>query len=106
MTTQAQKSEPFAVKLADLVNQNRLASNFIWVLVTGYLVMEEAKRRGLVELNWLAGESRYKRDLSNAQRSLIWAEKRLSPWHTVVNGLISFHERLPEAPQRMIRGQK
>ena len=81
---------------------NRLSPGF----VTGYLVMEEAKRRGVVELNWLAGDSRYKRDLSNAKRSLIWAEKRLSPWHMVVSGLISLHERLPEAPQRMIRGQK
>jgi len=79
---------------------NKLSPGF----VTGYLVMDEAKRRGLTELNWLAGESRYKRDLSNAKRSLIWAEKRLSPWHTVVNGLISLHERLPEAPKRMIRG--
>ncbi len=34
----AQTSEPFAVKLADLVNQNRLGINFVWTLLTGYLV--------------------------------------------------------------------
>jgi len=35
----AQVHEPFAIKLAVLVNQNRLGANFIWTLVTGYLVM-------------------------------------------------------------------
>ena len=54
---------------------NRLSPGF----VTGYLVMEEAQRRGLTELNWLAGDSRYKRDLSNGQRSLIWAEQSAQP---------------------------
>lgn len=36
---QAQTTEPFAVALANDVNQNRLADNFIWTLITGFLVM-------------------------------------------------------------------
>jgi CelD/BcsL family acetyltransferase involved in cellulose biosynthesis len=56
--------------------------------VTGYLTMAEARNRGLTELNWLAGNSRYKRDLSNTTRSLLWGEKRLSPWLAAVNGMI------------------
>ena len=35
----AQKDEPFAVKLADNVEQNRLGINFTWTLVAGFLVM-------------------------------------------------------------------
>src|SRR5690348_3819782 len=34
--TSAARTEPFAVALASYVDQSRLASNFIWVLVTGY----------------------------------------------------------------------
>ena len=37
--TKAQTNEPFATQLAVLVNQNRLGINFVWTLVTGYLVM-------------------------------------------------------------------
>ncbi len=37
--TKAQSAEPFALQLAALVNQNRLGVNFVWTLVTGYLVM-------------------------------------------------------------------
>ncbi len=37
--SQAVQAEPFAAKLADLVNQNRLGINFVWVLICGYLVM-------------------------------------------------------------------
>ena len=37
--TKAQTSEPFAAKLADLVDQNRLGINFTWLLMTGFLVM-------------------------------------------------------------------
>ncbi len=72
--------------------------------VTGFLVMEEAKRRGMTELNWLAGDSRYKRDLSNSTRSLIWAEKSLSPWHRAINLLIALYGVLPDSQKRMIRG--
>jgi Amt family ammonium transporter len=35
----ATTNEPFAVSLANNVNENRLASNFIWTLITGFLVM-------------------------------------------------------------------
>ncbi|HEU5315352.1 MAG TPA: ammonium transporter [Chloroflexota bacterium] len=45
----AQRSEPFAYKLASLVNQNRLGINFVWVLVTGYLVMFMQAGFALVE---------------------------------------------------------
>src|SRR5690348_2387387 len=33
------KLEPLAVKLADNVGHNRVAINFMWTLVTGFLVM-------------------------------------------------------------------
>ncbi|WP_376788631.1 ammonium transporter [Thermoflexus sp.] len=45
----AKAHEPFAVQLADLVNQNRLAINFIWTLITGYLVMFMQAGFALVE---------------------------------------------------------
>jgi Amt family ammonium transporter len=35
----AAKTEPLATQIAVLVNQNRLGINFVWTLVTGYLVM-------------------------------------------------------------------
>ena len=47
--TTAQRAEPFAVKLAGMVNQNRLGINFVWVLVTGYLVMFMQAGFALVE---------------------------------------------------------
>ncbi|MDE3097047.1 MAG: ammonium transporter [Chloroflexota bacterium] len=53
----AQKSEPFAVKLADLVNQNRLGINFTWVLVTGYLVMFMQAGFALVETGFCRAKS-------------------------------------------------
>ncbi len=45
----AARTEPFALKLADLVNQNRLGINFMWTLVTGYLVMFMQAGFALVE---------------------------------------------------------
>ncbi len=36
---QAKMQEPFAYNLAVLVDENRLAINFVWTLITGYLVM-------------------------------------------------------------------
>jgi Amt family ammonium transporter len=45
----AASNEPFALKLADWVNQNRLGVNFTWVLVTGYLVMFMQAGFALVE---------------------------------------------------------
>ncbi len=55
--TQAQTSEPFAVKLADLVNQNRLGINFTWLLVTGYLVMFMQAGFALVETGFCRAKS-------------------------------------------------
>ncbi len=45
----AAKAEPFAVKLAELVNQNRLGINFTWTLFTGFLVMFMQAGFALVE---------------------------------------------------------
>src|SRR5258707_2962676 len=45
----AQTSEPFAVKLADLVDQNRLGINFTWTLVAAFLVMFMQAGFALVE---------------------------------------------------------
>jgi len=47
--TAAQTNEPFAVKLGDLVDQNRLAINFTWLLITGFLVMFMQAGFALVE---------------------------------------------------------
>ncbi len=45
----AQKQEPFAYNLALLVDENRLAVNFVWTLITGYLVMFMQAGFALVE---------------------------------------------------------
>lgn len=45
----AQQNEPFAYQLAALVDENRLAINFVWTLVTGYLVMFMQAGFALVE---------------------------------------------------------
>lgn len=45
----AKAQEPFAVQLTDLINQNRLAINFLWTLITGYLVMFMQAGFALVE---------------------------------------------------------
>ena len=47
--TKAQTAEPYAAKLADLVDQNRLGVNFAWLLVTGFLVMFMQAGFALVE---------------------------------------------------------
>jgi len=47
--TRAQTAEPFAAKLADLVDENRLAINLTWLLVTGFLVMFMQAGFALVE---------------------------------------------------------
>src|SRR5438876_3770109 len=47
--TAAAKSEPFAAKLADMVNQNRLGVNFTWTLIAGFLVMFMQAGFALVE---------------------------------------------------------
>src|SRR5262249_444253 len=43
------KMEPLAVKLADNVGHNRVAINFMWTLVTGFLVMFMQAGFALVE---------------------------------------------------------
>ncbi len=45
----AKATEPYAAKLADLVDENRLAVNFVWLLVTGFLVMFMQAGFALVE---------------------------------------------------------
>jgi Amt family ammonium transporter len=45
----AQANEPFAVQLSDLVDQNRLGVNFVWLLVAGFLVMFMQAGFALVE---------------------------------------------------------
>ena len=47
-TAQA-KAEPLAVKLADAVGHNRVSINFVWTLVTGFLVMFMQAGFALVE---------------------------------------------------------
>ncbi|MGH2464971.1 MAG: ammonium transporter [Candidatus Limnocylindrales bacterium] len=47
--TKAQTAEPFAAKLADMVDENRLAINLTWLLVTGFLVMFMQAGFALVE---------------------------------------------------------
>jgi ammonium transporter, Amt family len=46
---QAQKDEPYAAKLADLVDQNRMGINFTWLLVCAFLVMFMQAGFALVE---------------------------------------------------------
>jgi Amt family ammonium transporter len=46
---QAKTNEPFAYNLALLVDENRLGINFVWTLVTGYLVMFMQAGFALVE---------------------------------------------------------
>ncbi len=45
----AKSAEPYATKLADLVDQNRIAINLVWLLVTGFLVMFMQAGFALVE---------------------------------------------------------
>ena len=53
----AQKSEPFAYNLAVLVDENRLGINFVWTLVTGYLVMFMQAGFALVETGLCRGKN-------------------------------------------------
>jgi CelD/BcsL family acetyltransferase involved in cellulose biosynthesis len=56
-------------------DDNSLSPGF----VVGACCMEAALARGLDELNWLAGDTRYKREMATAQRELIWAELQRGP---------------------------
>jgi Amt family ammonium transporter len=53
----AESNEPFAFKLADMVNQNRLGINFTWLLITGYLVMFMQAGFALVEVGFCRAKS-------------------------------------------------
>jgi Amt family ammonium transporter len=45
----AKSTEPYAAKLADLVDENRIGINMVWLLVTGFLVMFMQAGFALVE---------------------------------------------------------
>jgi ammonium transporter, Amt family len=53
----AKANEPFAYNLAAYVNQNRIAINFVWVLVTGYLVMFMQAGFAMVETGFCRAKS-------------------------------------------------
>ena len=53
----AKKAEPFAYNLAILVDENRLGINFVWTLVTGYLVMFMQAGFALVETGLCRGKN-------------------------------------------------
>lgn len=55
--------------------------------VVGVLCMQESMARGFDEVNWLAGDVRYKRDLATSSRELVWAEWQRGPWIKTVNRL-------------------
>ncbi|TAK78931.1 MAG: ammonium transporter [Dehalococcoidia bacterium] len=57
MFAEAQTKEPFAYNLAAYVNQNRLAINFVWVLVTGYIVMFMQAGFAMVETGFCRAKS-------------------------------------------------
>ncbi len=48
----AQQNEPYAYQLAGWVDQNRIATNFVWLLVTGFLVMFMQAGFALVETGY------------------------------------------------------
>ncbi len=55
--TDAQKNEPYAYNLSAYVNQNRIAINFVWTLVTGYLVMFMQAGFAMVETGFCRAKS-------------------------------------------------
>lgn len=57
--------------------------------VVGSLCMREASERGLNEVNWLAGDVRYKRELSTGTRELVWAEWHRGPWIKAIDTLLA-----------------
>ena len=58
------------------INFSPEMKNFTPGLITHILCMEECKRRGYNEYDFLGGEAEYKKQLSNAENSLIWARAR------------------------------
>ena len=57
MFEKAKKDEPFAYNLSAYVNQNRLAINFMWVLICGYLVMFMQAGFAMVETGFARAKS-------------------------------------------------
>lgn len=57
MFEKAKTDEPFAYQLSAYVNQNRLAINFVWVLITGYLVMFMQAGFAMVETGFCRAKS-------------------------------------------------
>lgn len=55
--TDAKANEPFAYNLAGYVNQNRIAINFMWVLIAGYLVMFMQAGFAMVETGFCRAKS-------------------------------------------------
>ncbi len=57
-------------------------------LVTHALCMQEALERGIDEYDFLAGDQRYKRELANMERQLVWARAvRRRPKPMAIEGL-------------------
>ena len=53
--TASSAKEPLAMKLADAVGHNRISINFVWTLVTGFLVMFMQAGFALVETGLMPG---------------------------------------------------
>ena len=82
--------------MAVQANDGSLSPGF----VTALALMREGLDRGYGEVNWLAGDSRWKRELSTTTRDLVWAERRTSPWATVV--ALSIRVKSRAAPMRSL----
>ena len=57
MFADAQKNEPFAYNLSAYVNENRLAANFTWTLIAGFLVMFMQAGFAMVETGFCRSKS-------------------------------------------------
>ncbi len=71
-------------------DDNALSPGF----VVGVHCMQEAMARGYDEVNWLAGDVRYKRDLATITRELVWAEWQRGPWIATVNRLTMARQKV------------
>lgn len=70
--------------------ENSLSPGF----VTALALLTEGLARGYREVNWLGGDSRWKRELSTTTRDLVWAERPTSPWATAVASAILTKHRI------------
>ena len=68
--------------------------------ITALALMREGIDRGFREINWLAGDSRWKRELSTTTRELVWAERVVSPWAYAVRGALACKPLGPAAHAR------